>query len=92
MKSIRKIYTDLDDIELMQILSEIEESEINGSYPNNSKIREIAKQSAHITGMDISSNLLLVQMNVLKEAAFRWKLEKDLKATDRDDLEIKDKF
>jgi len=30
-------------------------------------------KTAEITGLDVSSNLMHVQMGVLKEAAFRWK-------------------
>ncbi len=72
MNEILKLYTSLSDSDLLEAIEEIKYCEFHGFYPENSMIRELAKKTAEITLQDISSNLLMVQMGVLKEGAFRW--------------------
>ncbi len=72
MNEILKLYTSLSDNDLLEAIEEIKYCEFHGFYPENSMIRELSKKTAEITLQDISSNLLMVQMGVLKEAAFRW--------------------
>ena len=69
---IRKLYTELTNDELVVLLSEIESCEKTGLYPNDAKIRELCRKTASITGLDVSSNLLHVQIGILREGSFRW--------------------
>ena len=75
MNPITELYKNLNDTELTIIIGEIKESEKTGTFGDDSEIRKLCHKTSEITGMDISSNLLMVQLGVLKEAAFRW-LEK----------------
>jgi predicted HAD superfamily phosphohydrolase len=75
MKTINELFKNLNDTELTIIIGEINECEKTGTFGDESEIRKLCRKTSEITGMDISSNLLMVQMGVLKEAAFRW-LEK----------------
>ena len=88
MKSIQEIYKKLSDLEILEFLTDMENCENNGSFPDDSIIRKLCKQTTEITGLDVSSNLLMVQMGVLKEAAYRYKYELEMKLLDRDDLDI----
>lgn len=72
---ITELYKNLHDVELKIIIEEIRESEKTGTFGNDSEIRKLCRKTSEITRIDVSSNLLMVQMGVLKEAAFRW-LEK----------------
>lgn len=72
MNPIAELYKNLNDTELTIIIREIRESEKTGVFQEESQIRNLCRKTSEITGMDISSNLLMVQMGVLKEAAFRW--------------------
>jgi hypothetical protein len=72
MNPIAELYKNLNDTELTIIIGEIRESEKTGVFQEESQIRNLCRKTSEITGMDISSNLLMVQMGVLKEAAFRW--------------------
>ena len=75
MNPIKQLYSDLTNVELEVLVKEIRESEKTGVFPKESEIRILCRKTSEITKMDVSSNLLMVQLGVLKEAAFRW-LEK----------------
>jgi hypothetical protein len=70
---LHNLYDSLSDEELLVIINEIEESETTGSYPEDSAIRSLSNKASNITGTDTSSMLMLTQMNVLRQAAYRWK-------------------
>ena len=72
MNTIKQLYLDLSNTELTLLIREIRESEVTGVFPDNSLIRDLCRKSANITGMDVSSNLLMVQIGVLKEGSYRW--------------------
>lgn len=72
MNPIQQLYISLSDEELTAILTEIKESDITGVLPDNSLTRNLCREAVKITGMDVSSNLLMVQIGVLKEGAYRW--------------------
>jgi hypothetical protein len=69
---IVKLFNELSDADVQTALNDFIEAEKTGIYPMDSIIRTLAKQCAEITKVDTSSNLLMVQMNVLKEGALRW--------------------
>jgi hypothetical protein len=72
MNPIKKLYTDLTDEQVISGILEIKDAEITGIIPNDSIIRELCRESAKITGMDVSSNMLHTQVGILKEGAMRW--------------------
>ena len=72
MNPIQKVFNDLTDNELKEMVSEIQECEKTGVFEDDSQIRSLCRVVGEITGMDVSSNLLTVQFGVLKECAFRW--------------------
>lgn len=72
MNPITELYSNLHDVELKIMVTEIREAEKTGVFGNDSEIRKLCRKTAEITGMDVSSNLLMVQLGVLKESAFRW--------------------
>ena len=72
MNPIKQLFSDLSDEELILTINEIKECDVTGILPDNSNVRELCRESAKITNMDVSSNLLMVQINILKEGAYRW--------------------
>lgn len=72
MNPIKKLYADLTDEQVVSGILEIKDAEITGWMPNDSIIRELCRESAKITGMDVSSNMLHTQIGILKEGAMRW--------------------
>jgi hypothetical protein len=72
MNTIKQLFSDLSDEELILTINEIKESDVTGIFPDNSNVRALCQESARITKMDVSSNLLMVQINVLKEGSYRW--------------------
>ena len=73
MESIAKLFSDLTDEELLVLIEEFTYCEENGFYPEEAYLRELCKNVSRITGLDVSSNLMMVQLNVLRECALRWK-------------------
>lgn len=73
MNSIIELFNGLTDEELLVLMNEIEHSELTGSYPNDAEIRKLCKRVSELTQQELSSNLFMVHLNVLKECAFRWK-------------------
>jgi hypothetical protein len=72
MNPIQKVFKDLTDTELKEMVLEIQECEKTGVFEYDSRIRTLCRIVGGITGMDVSSNLLTVQFGVLKECSFRW--------------------
>lgn len=72
MNPITELYSNLHDVELKIMITEIQEAEKTGVFGDNSEIRKLCRKASEITGMDVSSNLLMVQFGVLKEASYRW--------------------
>ena len=76
MDEIKNIYSSLTDDELLLAVGEVESAELNGFFSEDSIVRELATKTSIITKMDVTSNLLIVQINILKESAYRWRLSK----------------
>ena len=72
MSSIKNLYSNLSDDKLKIAIEEIKHAETTGVFGDDSIIRNLCRETAKITNMDVSSNLLMVQIGVLKEAAYRW--------------------
>jgi hypothetical protein len=45
---------------------------VTGLFPENSNVRALCQELTKITKMDVSSHLLMVQINILKEGSYRW--------------------
>ena len=72
MSNIQKLYSDLSDEKLKLAVEEIKHAEETSIFGDDSIIRNLCRETAKITNIDVSSNLLMVQIGVLKEAAYRW--------------------
>ena len=72
MNSIKTLYSSLSDEKVKIAVEEIKHAEATGVFGDDSIIRNLCRATAKITNMDVSSNLLMVQIGVLKEAAYRW--------------------
>lgn len=72
MSSIKTLYSKLSDDKVRVAIEEIKHAETTGVFGDDSIIRNLCRETAKITNMDVSSNLLMVQIGVLKEAAYRW--------------------
>lgn len=80
MNQIKDIFTRLTEAELIELLTEMRIADDKGYYENDSKVRDLCREVAEITGMDLSSNLMHTQMQILKEAAYRWHTTKTVGA------------
>ena len=72
MSSIKTLYSSLSDDKVKIAVEECKSAETTGVFGDDSIIRNLCRETAKITNMDISSNLLMVQIGLLKEAAYRW--------------------
>ena len=72
MSDVKKLYSNLSDDKLRIAVEELKHAETTGVFGDDSIIRNLCRETAKITNMDVSSNLLMVQIGVLKEAAYRW--------------------
>jgi hypothetical protein len=72
MEPIKQLFSDLSDEELILTIKEIKESDVTGLFPENTNVRALCQELTKITKMDVSSHLLMVQINILKEGSYRW--------------------
>lgn len=70
MNKLQELFKSMTDAELKSAIEEIKQNEDTGLIGD--KIRECAKKSGEITGGFTTSDFYMTQMNILKEAAFRW--------------------
>lgn len=72
MNPIKKMFDDISDAELCDAISEIKESETNGIIKKDGIVRKYSKLSGEITGGATTTDFYMVQINLLKQAAYRW--------------------
>lgn|SRR5574343_101775 len=70
MNKIKELFQSMTDAELREAVEEIKESEKTGFIGD--VVRGWAKKSGEITGGFTTTDFFMTQMNILKEAAFRW--------------------
>lgn len=70
MNKIKELFASMSDDELRIAIGELKKSEENGIIGD--VIREWARKSGEITGGFTVTDFYMTQMNILKEAAFRW--------------------
>lgn len=72
MNPIVQIFTKLSDDELYDAITDIDKAEQTGAYEDDSIIRNLATKVAEINQQDVSINLFITQVSVLREVSKRW--------------------
>lgn len=72
MNEVIKLFSEISDEELKNAIQEIKDGEKDGIIIGNGIVRKYAELTRDITGQDTSSNLFSTQINLLKQASFRW--------------------
>jgi hypothetical protein len=72
MNTVTKIFQDIPDDELKLAVLEIAKSDTTGIMESDSIVRKYAKITTEVTNNSTSTDLFMVQINLLKQAAFRW--------------------
>ena len=68
---ISKIFNDISDEELRQGITEMQEDDKTG-FTRDGVVRKYAHETMNITSENFSSVLLMTQINLLRQAAYRW--------------------
>lgn len=69
---IVKLFENISEEELKKAILEIKKDNLTGIIHEGGIVRKYAKLIGNITDEPISANLMMSQINLLKEAAFRW--------------------
>ena len=72
MNEITKLFSDLTDDQLRDAVNEIREDEPRGIIRTDGYVRDLTRQWGEITGESGVIHLTMVQVSILKEAAFRF--------------------
>jgi hypothetical protein len=72
MNEITKLFSNLTDDQLRDAVNEIREDEPKGIIRMNGYVRDLTRQWGEITGESGVIHLTMVQVSILKEAAFRF--------------------
>lgn len=70
MDKIKELFSSMTDDELKLAVTELKKSEESGFIGDI--VREWARKSGEITGGFTTTDFYMVQVNIFKEAAFRW--------------------
>lgn len=70
MNKIKELFSSMSDSELKEAIEELRESEKTGLIGD--VVREYARRTGEITGGSTTTDFYMTQVNILKEAAFRW--------------------
>lgn len=69
---ILKLFSDLTDEDLVLAIAEIKENSKNGFIKDDGFVREMARKMKEITMVEGSMDLTFSEINLLREAAYRW--------------------
>ena len=83
MNAITQLFKDISDDELAQAVSEIREDSASGIICDG-VVRKYTKLIKEITGLDNNMDLFFSEINLLREAAYRWVNLKNLDEYYRD--------
>ncbi|OQA46914.1 MAG: hypothetical protein BWY47_01533 [Bacteroidetes bacterium ADurb.Bin302] len=72
MNRITEYFDNIPDEELKSAITEIQEDEPLGIIRVDGLVRKYTRDISEITQNPVSTELFLVQMNLFKQAAFRW--------------------
>jgi len=67
---LTELFKSISDYDLKLVIQELKESETTGFIGD--LVRDYARKTVLITGNDVSTDLYMVQINLFKEAGFRW--------------------
>jgi hypothetical protein len=71
MNKLRELFDNISDEELTSAIEEIRSSELDGVIKENGVVRKYAKLSGEITGGFTNTDFFMVQVALLKQAAYR---------------------
>ena len=69
---VTKIFTDMTDMELSQVITEIKEDSLQGIIRMDGIVRDKCKMVHEIVGGGVYEHMLMVQVSILQEAAYRF--------------------
>lgn len=72
INEVTKIFSDMTDEELVLVIQEMKEDGPQGFVRTEGIVREKCHRIHEITGGNTYEHLMMVQMSILKEAAFRF--------------------
>ncbi len=73
MNKLKELFKNISDTELKLAIEEIRTADdTDGIISSEGVVRKYARLSGEITNGETLSDFLLVQVNLLKEASFRW--------------------
>jgi len=67
MNPITKVFRELSDEELRNVIMELEEDVVSGIYRTNGKFRNINDIVSSIIGNDSTTNFFMTEVNIYKE-------------------------
>lgn len=70
MNAIKQLYSSMTDDQLREALEEIRQSEATGLV--GEIVRHWAKKSGDLTGGFTATDFFMTQINIMREAAYRW--------------------
>lgn len=70
MNKLHELFNNISDSELKEAIQEIKNSEKTGHVGDI--VRNYARLSGEITGGFTTTDFFMTQVNLLKQAAFRW--------------------
>jgi len=72
MNKIKELFKNIASPELKEAILEIRESDTTGFIKEEGYVRKYGKLTGEITGGFTTTDFYMVQLNLLKEAAYRW--------------------
>lgn len=69
---VTKIFSDMTDEELILVIAEMKEDDPQGIIRENGIVRSKCKMVHDIMGGNIYEHLMMVQISIMKEAAYRF--------------------
>lgn len=72
MNPVTKIFTDMDNSELIQAIQEMKEDGPQGIIRSGGVVRKKCNEVHKIVGGNIYEHLVMVQSSILQEAAYRF--------------------
>jgi hypothetical protein len=72
MNAVRKIFSEMTDLELSKAIREMKEDDPKGIIRENGVVRDKCKIVHHITGGSVYEHLSMVQFSILQVAAYRY--------------------
>ena len=72
MNEVTKIFSSMTDLELSQAIKEMKEDEPQGIIRTEGIVREKCRMVSEIVGGNVDAHLMMTQMSILQEAAYRF--------------------